>query len=266
MLQMMRTIVRPGRPYPIGRMLRDLRNLRNFPRLINGVRGKFASFEEAAASAPRAARVGYDSPAHATMYDERIGKLFISDYAVLLWLSQLLPGVRTVFDLGGHKGELFYGFRSRLTLADDLRWIVCDVPTTVEEGRRFAQESGASSLEFTSDNTAADGCDLMLASGVLQYLEDDLATLLKKWKALPKVILVNNTPMYDGDDYVTLQNTALSYNPYRVFNQQKLVKSLEDCGYVIRDHWRTERTLSVPLHPELFVESYQGFVALRDGQ
>jgi putative methyltransferase (TIGR04325 family) len=94
---------------------------------------------------------------------------------------------------------------------------------------------------------------------VLQYLGDSLASILDSWQVAPRYVIVNNTPMFDGREYITLQNTGVSFNPYRVFNRQQLIGSLEAKGYVVRDQWRTDRSLNVPLRPELFVDAYQGF-------
>ena len=80
--------------------------------------------------------------------------------------------------------------------------------------------------------------------------------MLSQWKAPPRHLLVNNTPIYDGEAYITLQNMGISYVPYRVFNRAEFVRSLERCYYAVEDCWKTERTLSVPLHPDLYVAGY----------
>lgn len=239
---------------------RELRRELMFPKIINGVRGVYKSFAEANKAVPAAGKQGYDTEQHASMYDYRIDQLFIHDYAVLFWLSQAQAQLKTVFDLGGHTGVLYYGMKDRLKLPDTVRWLVQDVPTTVARGREMASSRGCPALQFTTEWEDGDGCDVLLASGVLQYLDWDIAERLGTWKRQPRHIIVNNTPLYDGADYITLQNTGISYNPYRVFNRAGLVSALERHGYVLRDSWRTERSLEVPLHPERRVDSYQGFV------
>jgi putative methyltransferase (TIGR04325 family) len=239
--------------------LGELRQELSFARRPNAVRGRFASFEEAARAAPAGATLGYDSPAHAHMYDAWLGRLAMADYAALYWLSRVLPSVDRVFDLGGHKGLHYYGFKKRLALPETLSWLICDVPATVEAGRLLADERNEDRLEFTADFARADGADLLLASGVLQYLDWDLAPRLRQLSRLPRHLVVNACPIYDGESYVTLQNTWLSFNPYRVFNRAQLVGSLTALGYREVDGWRLERSLTVPLHPELHVEAYQGF-------
>jgi putative methyltransferase (TIGR04325 family) len=239
--------------------LKELRQFLLFPRIYNGVRGQFSSFEEATRSAPEAGKVGYDTEQHASLYDERIGKVLIADYAVLFWLSRIASNVDSVFDIGGHKGELFYGFRKALPTVDALRWLVQDLPSSTRAGRALAEEKGVAALSFTTDLGHGSGSDLVIASGVLQYLNEPLASIVTAWERPPRYVIVNNTPMFEGDEYVTLQNTGISYNPYRIFNRSRLIGSLQEVGYVLRDHWRTERSLVVPLRPDLFVESYQGF-------
>ena len=239
--------------------LKEFRQFVTFPRAWNAVRGQFASFEEARRSAPLAAKVGYDTEQHANLYDARIGKILISDYAVLFWLSRLASEISVVFDIGGHKGELFYGFREVLPMPDTLRWVVHDLPSSTQAGLMLAEQKGLSVLKFTTAIADGSGSDLVIASGVLQYLEQPLAGIFASWQQEPRYVIVNNTPMYEGSEYVTLQNTGVSYNPYRVFNRKALIGSLEKRGYVLRDHWQTERSMVVPLRPDLFVEAYQGF-------
>ncbi len=255
--------VKRARSSSLFQAVRELRREMLFPRLVNAVRGTYASFTEAMAGAPGDAVVGYDTAEHAAMYDERIDKLLISDYAVLFWFERIQNELRRVFDLGGHKGVLYYGFRKRLKLPSSLRWVVCDMPTTVTSGKELAIRRGMSALDFTTQWEEGSGSDLLIASGVLQYLDWDLAGALPRWRRMPRYVIVNNTPMYDGDEYITLQNTGISYNPYRVFNRADLIRSLRQLGYRARDTWRTERSLDVPLHPELHVDAYQGFIMER---
>jgi putative methyltransferase (TIGR04325 family) len=248
--------VRSGSPLQAAK---ELRQFLLFPKTSNALRGRFLSFEEAKRSAPEAAKVGYDTEQHAKLYDERLGKVLISDYAVLFWLSRVASEIDSVFDIGGHKGELFYGFREALPTLGALRWLVHDLPSTTQAGRALAEARGASGLGFTNHLGDGNGCDVVIASGVLQYLERSLSSILQSWDRAPRYVIVNNTPMFEGNDYVTLQNTGISYNPYRVFNRARLIGSLEQTGYVLRDHWLTERSVVVPLRPDLSVDAYQGF-------
>jgi len=244
---------------------RDLRAHLRFPRQSNAVRGVFDTFAAAAASAPADRKVGYDHPGHAEMYDHRLGELVIADYPALFWVARLLPDLSSLFDYGGHVGLLYYGFAKRLAFPPGFRWLVCDMPGTAQRGRVLADRAGAVPLHFTSEWPAGDGSGLLVASGVLQYVEAHLAERLRLWERLPAHVLINNTPMYDGPAYVTLQNTHLSYNPYRVFNRAELIRSIEALGYRLRDAWRHDRWLRVPLHPERAVEAYQGLFFERAG-
>ena len=237
---------------------KDFRDQLGFERRANAVRGVFDSFEAAARSAPADVKIGYDHPEHATMYDGRLGELVPSDYPVLFWFSRLLPETSSLLDLGGHVGLLYHGFARRLIIPPSYRWLICDVPHIVERGRAEAVRRGTLQLHFTTEWLDGDGSDVLLASGVLQYLEEPIAERLRRWKRLPDHVIISNTPMYQGPAYVTLQNTHLSYNPYQVFNRVELVRSIEALGYEVRDAWRTDRSLRVPLHPERTVESYQG--------
>jgi len=51
-----------------------------------------------------------------------------SDYPVLFYLAPLVPALRSVFDLGGNVGNLFYSYQSKLSFPASLTWTVYDLP------------------------------------------------------------------------------------------------------------------------------------------
>src|SRR3569833_2657478 len=55
-------------------------------------RGVFPSSQAAAASAPPTQALGYDNPASARMYSDRVRQLYPSDYPVCFWMDRLCRG------------------------------------------------------------------------------------------------------------------------------------------------------------------------------
>jgi putative methyltransferase (TIGR04325 family) len=98
--------------------------------------------------------------------------IFPSDYPVMFWLARLLPDAKLLFDLGGNVGNRYLAFRSHLTYPDNFTWLVNDVPEVVALGRTLAQQEAAPHLLFTTDFARLREADILLASGVLQVLED----------------------------------------------------------------------------------------------
>ena len=176
----------------------------------NAYGGVFASVEAARAGAPASLPTSYDQPQSGELYADRLERVQIVDYPVLFWLSRLFAGdARKLFDLGGNVGTSYFGFRHHLPYPDDLRWLVHDVPAVVAAGRALAErEDGAGKLGFTDSPQDADGCDVLLCSGVLQYLDYSLPQLLQPLRAPPRHVLVNVTPLHPERSFVTLQRVT----------------------------------------------------------
>ena len=131
--------------------------------------GSFDSFAAAEAGAPPSKAVGYANADAGELYSPQI---YFYDYPSLFWLGRSIDaGLTRIFDLGGHVGIKYYAFRRVLSYPDTLRWTVCDVPGVVESGRAMAVKREATAqLAFTTDYRDASGCDVLYASGSLQYL------------------------------------------------------------------------------------------------
>jgi len=242
----------------------DLEYNRRFERWPGSYRGVFNSFAEALASAPND-KLGFDHAELASLYDFRIGKAFPSDYPVLFWLGRVLPELRSVFDWGGHIGVSYYSYAKYLDFSDQLRWCVGDVPQIIKAGAELARTRGAGALSFTQDIADADGFDFLLANGSLQYVEKPFADSLRALSRAPRHVLINKVPVYDGETFVTLENTVHSYNAYRVGNRAALVDSILSQGYTLVDEWRTpDVTCHIPLHRERSIPAYSGFYFRRD--
>jgi putative methyltransferase (TIGR04325 family) len=243
-----------------------------FRRRVAACRGVYRTFAEARAAAPRRTLVGYDQPvihdaesvAQATARSD-VGALNPRDYPVLFWLRPLLRGNSTVFNLGGNVGLEYYAYRAKLDFPAGLSWVVCEVPEVVRAGRELADTREAPGLAFTTRFEDANGSDVLLTCGTLQYIEDDLALLLRRLERRPPHVLVNRVPLYEGETFVTLQNLGYAVTPYRIQNRRELVDGMSDLGYRLADSWSDWRTMTVPFHPERFVSAYHGLYFETDG-
>ena len=246
---------------PVLRNLLDVYYKRKFATTGFGMAlGIFHDFQEAARSAPRSQRVGFDFAEEATLYQDRLLHIFPEDYPVLFWLRPLLhPGVR-VFDFGGHRGTHFYTYAKYLTYPNDLNWTVCEVPAVVTAGQELAKQRDACHLHFTSDFQAADGASVFLANGSLQYVDSPmLAGWLAGMPSAPPHVILNKFPIYDGKPYVTLQNGGVAFHPFHVFNRADFLASLEKLGYQLVDLWPVPtRHGHIPFHREASFPNYSG--------
>ncbi len=234
-------------------------------RPANRFRGVYATFAEAEASVSPGARVGYDHAELAGMYRHRIEKANQSDYAVLFWLKSILDEHSFVFDLGGHVGVSYHGWRKYLGYRPGMRWLVHDVPAIVKVGAELAQARPSAGLEFTSDLTAAHGCAIFLAAGSLQYVEESLPALLARIGSLPSHLIVNKMPMYDGETFVTVQSTGRAFHAYRIYNRAAFVAEVTALGYRVVDDWSNrEQHCEIPFTRGRDIDAYSGYYFVRD--
>lgn len=226
-------------------------------RMFSGV---YSNLEAALADAPKALEIGHDHAKLASRHKSEVGHIWPSDYPVLFWLRRLLPGSASIFDLGGNVGHHYYGFQRYLTYPDLLRWVVSEVPAVAEAGRAMAAEKGVRGLEFTTGCEAADGSDILLASGVLPFLDVPLGESLSHLSRRPKHVLVNRTAIWDGPAFLTLHNLGMAVCPYRILNRPKFVASMAAAGYELEDSWENpEFSCYIPFHADRTVRSYSGF-------
>jgi putative methyltransferase (TIGR04325 family) len=241
--------------------LRKRRYKRSFAtNAVNRFRGVYQSFEQALAAAPETKAKGFDVQEFNGYFDNRRGKIFLYDYPFLYWLYRILRHDSFVFDIGGNTGVHFISYRHRLPYWEKLRWEVCEVPVIVEAGKRFAENENLSDrLTFTSEFKDAEGKDILLTAGTIQYIDKSLTDILSALDNPPQHILINKLPLYDGKPYVTLQNGGVNFIAQKVFNRDQFLGEFRELGYQLVDEWiDNSRSCRVPFHPELDVPTFRG--------
>jgi putative methyltransferase (TIGR04325 family) len=233
-------------------------------RPANRFRGVYASFAEAEASIPPGQRVGYDHDELAGLYRHRMEKANQSDYAVLFWLRGILGPGSFVFDYGGHVGVAYHAWRRYLGYPPGLRWRVYDVPAITRVGRQLAAERGSPGLDFTDEVAGGAGCDVFLAAGALQYVDEPLPSILERLGAPPPHLILNKMPVYDGDEFVTVQSTGRAFHAYRIYNREQLIRSVTALGYRLVDDWTNrEQHCEIPFTRGRDIDAYSGFYFTR---
>lgn len=223
--------------------------------------GVFSSYEDALAAVPDnpVLRVGYDTPGMAGRGREDYERMHAFDYPALLALLQFAgvttPGVEaaplTVFDLGGHLGSKYRAFLRHWTPPHGFRWIVCETPATVAAADALSAADLPDGLSFTTDLAALDGADVLYASGVLAYLDQNLWEILDAVEQPPANLILNKVPLTSGNEFWTIQNASgLAAVPYHVFRRDAFFAALAERGYQTVDEWIVpERTVEIPFRP-----------------
>ena len=96
-------------------------------------------------------------------------------------------------------------------------WTVWDLPTLLRAGRK-AQADGLVSKDISFAETPADAgeVDLLLASGLMQYLDISFTQLVDRMTVRPRWVLLNKVATRPSDDLVTLQLIGKKRVPYQM--------------------------------------------------
>jgi putative methyltransferase (TIGR04325 family) len=225
-------------------------------------RGSFADIAEAAAAVRPGTLVGYDNDAVVMHAFDMMCEINLEDYPVLFWLSRIGDEARVLLDAGGHMGTKFRAFRQHLDLAGKLEWIVYDVPSIVRAGQQRALEEGLSGIRFVDSLIELPRVDVLLASGLLQYLDIPLGDLLHQLQALPRHLLLNKVQTRAGPTVVTLENFGCAEVPYQIRNLPQFLASLDELGYDIVDQWTVPAlSRTIPTHRYLGASTCWGCYA-----
>jgi putative methyltransferase (TIGR04325 family) len=253
--------IKYGSKLPLVNTIRYLAHKTEFAqgKPLNGYCGIYSSVEQARQSIKSNQKVGYDNAEMGEAHASSMGNLNYQDYPVLFWLQNITPGVQSIFDLGGRFGELYYAFRRYLKFSKDFTWRIFDVPTILSAGKTLAKQLDAPGLQFTTNADDANGTDVLLASGSLQYFpEGFLPETIGRLKQKPRHAIVHRTPLHEKKSFITVQATGPVFCPYTIAHRKKLVDRMTEHGYEVIDSWTTKRSLEIPFHPECSLDTYSG--------
>ncbi|OWU83765.1 hypothetical protein ATO6_17245 [Oceanicola sp. 22II-s10i] len=228
--------------------------------------GAFPTLELAKASLPPEEKSGYDSDDMVEVALDNMLKMLSWDYPVVFWLDRLIrqEGHLSLLDAGGHIGTKHHAFGPYLDLTK-VDWTVWDLPALLRAGRK-AQADGIVSDRINYVEAPADAgpVDVLLASGLMQYIEVSFQGLIDRLAEPPRFAILNKVATRENDDLVTLQLTGKKRVPYQMRHRGRFEAEIRNAGYEIRDFW-TIPCLShrINTHPWLgFSDSY-GYVLER---
>lgn len=222
---------------------------------ILGYRRSFRTLDEAEKAVRPYAKGGHENPVRLEL--SRVAKP--SDYAAFYYLRDRMPGIKTIFDMGGSVGNLYYCYRDYLPLDADAIWTVHDLPEYVQMGREMASEKGERNLQFTHDLQRVDGVDLLIVSGSLHYFDEPLPEFIEKLTQRPRYILINRTPLTDGPEFAVVQDAGYIRVACKLYNRSKLIADFRRLGYGVGGEWQAaELGLTVVDRPSSSVGAYTG--------
>jgi putative methyltransferase (TIGR04325 family) len=194
--------------------------------------------DEAIAAIPPETCVGYDNDETVAKNFELMCRVAPADGPVLTLLQRLLPEAPLILDAGGHMGTKYRAFSEPLALGERaIDWIVWDTPAAVRAGRRQAEKDGLTRLSFVNDLAEAPAADILLCSGLLQYLDIPFSALVAKLAGKPRHLILNKVATRDGPTVVMLEAIGPSEVAYQVRDRRALEREIDALGYDIVEQW-----------------------------
>jgi putative methyltransferase (TIGR04325 family) len=227
--------------------------LRYYLKLYCRFHGAFESHSQAINAVPSNMVAGYNHHSVVETNFDKMCEIAPWDYPVLFWLERILPETNIILDAGGHMGTKYRAFRRHLNLDNrQLEWIIYDLPAIVQAGHKRACEEGLTALKFVDNLSSIECPDVMIASGLLQYLDIPFKSLIKSMKNIPRHFILNKVAMWEERDMFTLENFGNAFVPYQIRNKKTFLNEIEEIGLRIIDEWEIPSLSHViPSHPEL---------------
>jgi putative methyltransferase (TIGR04325 family) len=147
--------------------------------------------------------------------------------AALLRAAVRARGRLNVLDFGGSLGSTYRQCRQFLGAVTPLRWSVVEQSHYVERGRARFQTDELRFHHDLEESVREAAPDVVLVSGVLQYLEDPYQVLDQLSTIGARTIVIDRTPWSEAaDDIITLQvvppEIFPARLPFRIFGRERL--------------------------------------------
>ncbi len=143
-------------------------------------------------------------------------------------------------DAGGHLGTKYIAFSGVLDLSE-VTWAVYDLPgiiTAARERQQNCELPQAIRFEMAPDDLP--NSDLLLASGLLQYLDQPFAEFVQSLPHRPTYIIVNKVALWGRPKAFTIERIGAGRVPYQIRNRPAFEAEIAAMGYVIEDQWDIE--------------------------
>lgn len=247
-----------------GRFFRGMGSIPHLDELLVGYRRPFGSLDAARQALGLGADLGHANKLNVDLHASLASEPRESDFAAFYYLAPHAPNIRRIFDFGGNVGNLFYYYPQYLSFPEGFAWDVLDLPEVMAAGREIASSRAAHQLLFSGDFANASGADLFIASGSMHYFDTPLPRLIGELSEPPRLVLVNRTPITNGEPFATVQDAGAFRVPCMVYNRNDLIAGFRQAGYTLLGIWPAcELSLQIPMHPEQSVDAYTGFMFKR---
>jgi putative methyltransferase (TIGR04325 family) len=178
--------------------------------------------------------------------------------AALMWVAARKDGKLNVLDFGGSLGSTY--FQNRLFLKDlsEVNWNIVEQEKFIIEGKKNFESSKLRFYRSVEDCLEENKPDVVLLSGVLQYLEKPYEFLRNLEQFDFEYIFIARTAFFDEfDDILTIQKVPpaiydASY-PAWFFSEEKFLNYIKERKYEIMLEFDDSMGLSIVLENRIKV-------------
>lgn len=118
--------------------------------------------------------------------------------AGLMYVAARSGGSLNVLDFGGSLGSSYFQNRAFFDGLKEVRWNIVEQPRHVEIGKQFFEDDKLKFYFSIEECLAETQPDVILLSGVLQYLPQPYKTLNELSITPSKHLIIDRTPFWDG--------------------------------------------------------------------
>jgi len=152
--------------------------------------------------------------------------------AGLLWIASLKGNRLNLIDFGGSLGSSYFQNRKFLIHLKELRWNIVEQEKMVKCGKKYFETDYLKFYFNLDDCIEEQNPDLILLSGVIQYIEKPYDLLKKIINYGLEFIIIDRTAFIKGDkDRLTVQKVSPKIYkasfPARFFSETKFLKYFE---------------------------------------
>ena len=164
--------------------------------------------------------------------------------AALMWAAARNRGHLSVLDFGGSLGSCYFQNKEFLKELVKLQWSVIEQPHFVEAGRKYVQSEQIKFYGNISECLESEDPNIILLSGVLQYLEDPAQALKEILAIGAEIIVIDLTIVNSGfSDILWIQripsNIYSAKYPAWSLSKKILNQSLTNSNYQLVSEFKT---------------------------
>lgn len=160
--------------------------------------------------------------------------------AGLMWVAAKSRGRLNVLDFGGSLGSTYYQNRAFLCNLPEVRWNIIEQPAHVNVGKEYFEDEVLKFFPDIENCLSETKPNVILLSGVLQYLESPYGMLDKLLDLPCDFLIIDRTPFWDGPtNRLCIQHVPPSIYPASypswIFAKGKFLHQIaqNDCDVIV---------------------------------